>query len=138
MVFRYKSISDKNNKVESIRIDKWLWAVRLFKTRNTAAEACKGGKVKIDGKVVKPSRDIKVGDLISIQQTPIIKEVKVLQIIKNRVSAKLAVESVEDITPKEEYDKLKMMNELNYERRDRGVGRPTKKERRTIGKLKKI
>ncbi|MCP4553412.1 MAG: RNA-binding S4 domain-containing protein [Bacteroidetes bacterium] len=138
MVFRYKSISDKNNKVESIRIDKWLWTVRLFKTRNIAAEACKGGKVKIDGKVVKPSRDIKVGDLISIQQTPIIKEVKVLQIIKNRVSAKLAVESVEDITPKEEYDKLKMMNELNYERRDRGAGRPTKKERRTIGKLKKI
>lgn len=138
MVFRYKSISDKNNKVESIRIDKWLWAVRLFKTRNIAAEACKGGKVKIDEKAVKPSRDIKVGDLISIQQTPIIKEVKVLQIIKNRVSAKLAVDSVEDITPKEEYDKLKMMNELNYERRDRGVGRPTKKERRTIGKLKKI
>lgn len=138
MEFRFKFISDKNNKVESIRIDKWLWAVRLFKTRNIAAEACKGGKVKIYDKAVKPSREVKVGDLISIQQTPIIKEIKVLQIIKNRVSAKLALESVEDVTPKAEYDKLKMMNELNYERRDRGIGRPTKKERRSIGKLKKI
>lgn len=120
----------------SIRIDKWLWAVRIFKTRTLAADACKGGKVKIEDKVVKASRDVKVGDEITIQQGPIIKTVRVTQIIKNRVSAKLAVESVEDLTPESEYDKLKFMHELNYERRDRGTGRPTKKDQRIISKLK--
>lgn len=120
----------------SIRIDKWLWAVRVFKTRTQAADACKGGKVKMEDKTVKASRDVKVGDEISIQRGPITKTVKVTQIIKNRVSAKLAVESVKDLTPQSEYDKLKFMHELNYERRDRGIGRPTKKDQRTLSKLK--
>jgi ribosome-associated heat shock protein Hsp15 len=122
--------------LEEIRIDKWLWAVRLFKTRTLATEACKVGKIKIDGKSVKASREIKVGETISIQQNPITKTVQVKNIIKNRVGAKLVADHMIDLTPQEEYDKLKLMNELNYEKRDRGVGRPTKKERRIITKLK--
>jgi len=136
-VFQFKSTSEKNN-LETIRIDKWLWAVRLFKTRSIASDACRGGKIKIDGQIVKPSREVKIGDLILIQQNPIIKTVKVRQIIKNRVSAKLAIDAVEDLTPAEEYAKLKLMNELNYERRDRGIGRPTKRDRRDINRLKDI
>ena len=124
--------------MNNIRIDKWLWAVRVFKTRSLAAEACKAGRVTIDDKPVKPSREVKIGDIISVRINPIVKTVKVIQLIKNRVSAKLAVDSCEDLTPKEEYDKLKMTRELNYEIRDRGVGRPTKKERRIITKLKKL
>lgn len=120
----------------SIRIDKWLWAVRIFKTRTLAADACKGGKVKIEDKTVKASRDVKVGDEITIQQGPITKTVSVTQVIKNRVSAKLAIESVEDLTSDSEYNKLKLMHELNYEWRDRGAGRPTKKDQRIISKLK--
>ncbi len=120
-----------------IRIDKWLWAVRLYKTRSLAADACKAGKVKIDGQAVKASREIKVGEVISIQQTPIVKTVEVKNIIKNRVGAKLVADNMIDLTPEEEYNKLKLMNELNYEKRDRGIGRPTKKERRDIDQLKK-
>ncbi len=122
--------------MESIRIDKWLWAVRLFKTRNQAADACRAGKIKINGMPVKPSREILTGDVITVQDNPIAKTVEVKIVIKNRVGAKLVSENMIDHTPKEEYDKQKMMHEMNYERRDRGAGRPTKKERRTITKLK--
>ena len=121
-----------------LRIDKWLWAVRIFKTRNQAADACKAGKVKIDGSNVKPSREIKINDIITVQIGALTKTIKVTGIIKNRVSAKLAVDYVEDLTPEEEYEKLKLMKEVNFEKRDRGVGRPTKKERRIITKLKKF
>ncbi len=121
-----------------LRIDKWLWAVRIFKTRNQAADACKAGKVKIDGSNVKPSKEIKINDIITVQIGALTKTIKVTGIIKNRVSAKLAVDYVEDLTSEEEYEKLKLMKEVNFERRDRGVGRPTKKERRIITKLKKI
>jgi ribosome-associated heat shock protein Hsp15 len=121
-----------------LRIDKWLWAVRIFKTRNQAADACKAGKVKIDSNSVKPSREIKINNIITVQIGALTKTIKVTGIIKNRVSAKLAVDYVEDLTPEEEYEKLKLMKEVNFERRDRGVGRPTKKERRIITKLKKF
>ncbi len=122
--------------MESTRIDKWLWTVRLFKSRSISTEACKSGKVKIEGKNIKPSKDVKIGDLITVQQNPIIKTVKVKQILKNRVSATLAALAMEDLTSTEEYNKLKLMRELNYERRDHGLGRPTKKDRREIEKLK--
>ena len=121
-----------------LRIDKWLWAVRIFKTRNQAADACKAGKVKIDGSNVKPSREIKINDIITVQIGALTKTIKVTGIIKNRVSAKLAVDYVEDLTPEEEYEKLKLMKEVNFEKRDRGFGRPTKKERRIITKPKKF
>jgi ribosome-associated heat shock protein Hsp15 len=122
---------------DTVRIDKWLWAVRLFKTRSQAAEACKGGKIKIDGVPVKPSREVKKGDIIAVQQQSVKKTVKVLQVAKNRVSAKLVAELMEDLTPPEELEKLEIIRQLNYERRERGAGRPTKKERRIIDKLKK-
>ncbi len=121
---------------ESVRIDKWLWSVRLFKTRSQAAEACKGGKVKMEGKNVKPSREVKTGDIIEVNVNYIKKKVKVLQPAHNRVAAKLVPDLMEDLTPKEEYEKLEMMRQLNTERRERGAGRPTKKERRMIEKLK--
>jgi ribosome-associated heat shock protein Hsp15 len=122
--------------LDTIRIDKWLWAVRLFKTRTQASDACRGGKVKMDGQNVKPSRDIKVGEEIEIQIGIIRKKVAVKAILKNRVGAKLVENYMDDLTPVEEYEKLAMLKQLNYEKRDRGTGRPTKKNRRDITKLK--
>ena len=121
----------------SIRIDKWLWAVRVFKTRSLASQACKAGKIKIDGNNVKASRDIKIEDIVTVQIGQLSKSIKAIGLIKNRVSAKLAVENYEDLTPDEEYEKIKSQNEMKTEYRDHGSGRPTKKERRIITKLKK-
>jgi ribosome-associated heat shock protein Hsp15 len=120
----------------TVRIDKWLWAVRVYKTRNQAADACRAGKVKIDGIAVKPSRDVKPGDVIEISMAPIKKTLEVIEPIKNRVGAKLVPEFARDLTPQSEYDKLKLINEMNFEHRDRGTGRPTKKQRRLIDYLK--
>ena len=122
--------------MDTIRIDKWLWAVRLFKTRTQASDACRGGKVKIDGQNVKPSRDIKVSEEIEVQMGIVRKKVAVKAILKNRVGAKLVENYMEDLTPTEEYEKLDMLKQLNHEKRDRGTGRPTKKNRRDISKLK--
>jgi len=119
-----------------MRVDKWLWAVRLFKTRTQASDACSGGKVKIDDVKVKASREIKEGNEIEVQQQIIKKKVKVLKLVKNRVGAKFVADLMEDLTPKEEYDRLDMMRQLNHEKRDRGEGRPTKKDRREIDLLK--
>jgi ribosome-associated heat shock protein Hsp15 len=121
---------------DDLRIDKWLWAVRIYKTRTMAGEACRAGKVKIDGISVKPSRIIKPEDVITVSLGPLTRTVKVKALIHNRVSAKLVPESLEDLTPAEEYERIKFMQELNAERRDRGTGRPTKKERRLIDRLK--
>ncbi len=121
---------------QSVRIDKWLWAVRVYKTRNQAAEACRAGKVKMDGLAAKPSRDVKAGDVIEISFPPIKKTLEVIVPIKNRVGAKLVPEFANDLTPQEEYDKLKHLKEINFERRDHGTGRPTKKQRRLIDYLK--
>jgi ribosome-associated heat shock protein Hsp15 len=120
-----------------IRIDKWLWAVRLFKTRSQATEACKTSRVTMDDMAVKPSREIHVGDEIRIRLDPLVRTVQVKALLKNRVGAKLVENYMEDRTPQEEYDRVKLMREVNFERRDRGIGRPTKKERRLIEKLKK-
>ena len=124
--------------MESTRVDKWLWTVRVFKSRSLATEACKSGKVKIDEQIVKPSREVKVGQLIHVNHQAIDKVFKVNQILKNRVSATLAAKAMEDLTPAEEYEKLRIRHELNYERRDHGLGRPTKRDRRDISKLKDL
>lgn len=121
---------------QSVRIDKWLWSVRIYKTRTQAAEACRAGKVKMDGMAVKASRDVKTGDVIEISVPPIKKTIEVIEPIKNRVGAKLVPQFANDLTPQEEYDKLKLINEMNFEHRDRGTGRPTKKQRRLIDYLK--
>jgi len=123
--------------LDPVRIDKWLWAVRLFKTRSQATDACRGGKVKIDGHNVKPSREVNIDDVIEIQLGAIKKTIKVLQIIKNRVAAKLVPDLAEDQTPAEEYERLDMQRQLNHERREHGIGRPTKKDRRDIDRLKR-
>ncbi len=119
-----------------IRIDKWLWAVRLFKTRSQAADACKGGKIQMNGAHVKASREVKTGDIIDIHKDGIVKKVKVIKLVKNRVNAKMVPDLIEDLTSPEELERLEMMRKVNYERRDRGTGRPTKKDRRTIERLK--
>ena len=121
---------------DDLRIDKWLWAVRIYKTRTMAGEACRAGKIKIDGIAVKPSRIIKPEDIITVSLGPLTRTVRVKALIHNRVSAKLVPDSLEDLTPAGEYERIKFMQELNAERRDRGTGRPTKKERRLIDRLK--
>lgn len=122
--------------MEEVRIDKWLWSVRFFKTRNIAIDACKAGKVKIDGNSVKPSRIVKEGDIINLSQGPLNKTIRVKQLLHNRISAKLVPDYVEDLTPAEEYERIEFMKEFNAERRERGIGRPTKKDRRDIDRLK--
>ncbi|MCX6267279.1 MAG: S4 domain-containing protein [Bacteroidetes bacterium] len=119
-----------------IRIDKWLWAVRIFKTRSLASEACRSGKVKILDQAVKPSRDVKPEDIIAVSLGVITKTVKVLVPIGHRVSAKLVPDAMTDLTPEAEYQKLKRSGDLNFEFRERGTGRPTKRERREIEFLK--
>ena len=121
---------------DDLRINKWLWAVRIYKTRTMAGEACRAGKIKIDGIAVKPSRIIKPEDIITVSLGPLTRTVRVKALIHNRVSAKLVPDSLEDLTPAEEYERIKFMQELNAERRDRGTGRPKKKERRLIDRLK--
>ena len=123
-------------KEEPIRIDKWLWAARLFKTRSLAVDAIKGGKVKVDDNLVKPSREVKVGDVIQVQIEQLLKVVEVKTVIKNRVSPKQVPEVYNDLTPKEEYERIEFMRAYKAEWRDRGAGRPTKKERRLIEKMK--
>ena len=119
-----------------VRMDKWLWAARLFKTRSLAADAIKGGKVKVDDNPVKPSREVKVGDVIQVQIEQLHKVVEVKTVVKNRVSPKQVPEVYNDLTPKEEYERIEFMHAYKAEWRDRGAGRPTKKERRMIERLK--
>jgi len=117
---------------ESVRIDKWLWAVRIFKTRSKATEACRKGRVEIDELPVKPSREVRSGDILKVKLPPVSRTFKVIEPIEKRVSAKLAVEYMKDITPEEELDVLKVQKEMNWLKREKGSGRPTKKERRDL------
>ncbi len=124
------------NLTESVRIDKFLWAVRLFKTRSLAAEACKKGRVTIDEQTVKSSRMIRRGDEVSIKIPPAVKTYKVLDLSEKRMGAKLVPGFLEDITPKEELDLLDMARMTQKLSRPRGTGRPTKKDRRDLDNLK--
>lgn len=117
------------------RIDKYLWSVRIFKTRALATEACKKGKVMVNDMQTKPSRSIRAGEIISVKKMPVIYSYKVLDPIQKRVGAKLVEQYIKDITPQEELDKLKMQDDF-FVKRERGTGRPTKKERRTLDKLR--
>ena len=122
----------------SVRLDKWLWAIRAFKTRSLASDACKGGRIKIDGVPAKASRDLKIGDIIEFKAGHLNKKIKVIQLLKNRVNATLAVQNYEDLTPAEEYERLEFINQMKVEKRDRGAGRPSKRDRRDIEKLKNL
>ncbi len=117
------------------RIDKWLWAVRIFKTRSQATEACRRGRVTIQDVPVKPSRIIREGDVVMVRRPPSLYSYRVLQVVEKRQPAKAVENYMEDITPEEEKDKSKHQNLMIFARRERGAGRPTKKERRVIDKL---
>jgi ribosome-associated heat shock protein Hsp15 len=125
--------------MQKVRIDKWLWSVRIFKSRTVATDACKGGKVKINGAAIKPSQQIGVGEVVTVKKEGFGFEFKVLQLIEKRVGAPIAVTCYEDVTPAEEKNKYAewFLNAMpSSEKRERGAGRPTKKERREIDELK--
>lgn len=117
---------------DTARIDKWLWAARIFKTRSIASDACKNGRVTIGGVSMKPSRTIKVGDVINVKKSPITYSFKVLKTIEQRVGAKLLPEIYENVTDPKQYELLEMSRISGFVDRARGTGRPTKKERRAL------
>ena len=117
---------------EGVRIDKWLWAVRVFKTRSQASEACRKGNVSVGDLSVKPSRVVNVGEIIKVRKAPITKSLKVLALSGKRMGAKLIVDFVEDVTPPEEMELLEMQKHMRWSSRDKGTGRPTKKDRREL------
>lgn len=121
--------------MDSVRIDKFLWAIRAFKTRSEAADACNGGKVKIAGVNAKASKQVKAGDTIDVRKGPSLFSYRVLHPTENRVGAALVAEFAEDLTPDSERDKLRAPRETFTIVRDRGTGRPTKKDRRELDAL---
>lgn len=114
------------------RLDRFLWAARIFKTRTIAADACKNGRVMIDGVKQKPSRMVKESDVIQVRKPPITYSFKILQAIQNRVGAKLVPEIMENVTTPDQYELLEMNRISGFVNRARGTGRPTKKERREL------
>ena len=114
------------------RIDKWMWAARIFKTRTIAAEACKKGRISINGSQVKPARMVKPGDVVQVRKPPVTYSFKVLQAIEKRVGAKLVPEIMENVTTPDQYELLEMSKISGLVDRARGTGRPTKKERRDL------
>lgn len=122
------------SELTSIRIDKFLWSVRLYKTRTIATEACKSKHVLLNDMPVKPSSTVKTGDTLEIKSPPIIRTFKVIALLRNRVSAKLVADYITETTPQVEFDKLRIAKETTTFR-DKGTGRPTKKDRRDIDKF---
>ena len=118
--------------MEEARIDKWLWAARIFKTRSIAVDACKNGRVTIEGVCVKPSRMVKVGETVSVRKPPITYSFRILKTIEMRVGAKLLPEIYENVTAPEPYELLEMTRISGFVDRARGTGRPTKKDRRSL------
>ena len=114
------------------RIDKWMWAVRIFKTRTIAAEACKKGRISINGAQAKAARMVKPGDIVQVRKPPITYSFKVLQTIEKRVGAKLVAEMMENVTTPDQYELLEMSRVSGFVNRAKGTGRPTKKDRRSL------
>jgi ribosome-associated heat shock protein Hsp15 len=117
---------------EGTRIDKWLFAVRLYKTRSQASEECRKGKVTIGGMNLKPSRELKVGEIIQLRRPPITRSYKILALTENRMAAKLVPEFLLETTPASELEILEVQKKMSVYERERGTGRPTKKERRDL------
>ena len=120
---------------DSVRIDKYIWAIRLYKTRSEATEACNGNKVQLNGAPVKPSKAVKAGDTISVRKGVAMFTFKVLQTAEQRMGAVKVPEFAENLTPQSELDKLHAPHETFFVKRDRGAGRPTKKDRREMDAL---
>lgn len=118
--------------MNEVRIDKWMWATRIFKTRTVAAEACKKNRVMINGVNVKPSRMIKVGDVIQVRKPPITFSFKALALTERRMGAKLVPEYLENVTTPDQYEIMEMNRIAGFVDRARGLGRPTKKDRREL------
>ena len=121
--------------MEEVRIDKYLWAIRVFKTRTDATDACKGGKVKVGTVNAKPSRAVAPGEIITVRKGVATFTYRVIQLVDHRLGAKLVPDYAENLTPEEELNKLKAPVETFFVTRDRGAGRPTKKDRRALEQI---
>lgn len=117
---------------KEVRIDKWLWAVRLYKTRNIAAQSCRGNRVRVNGNPVKPAYRVELGDVVEARRGHITYKYKVLQLVGNRQPASNVPKYAKDITPKSELEKMNVPRESVFVQRDRGAGRPTKRDRRQM------
>jgi ribosome-associated heat shock protein Hsp15 len=122
--------------LEAIRLDKYLWAVRLYKTRSLATDACRTGHIRMNGQPLKPSHEIKVGEVYELTIEQLHKVIEVKELLGNRVGAKLVENYMIDRTPQEEYDRIQFIRQYSFEKRDRGSGRPTKRDRREIEDFK--
>ena len=118
--------------MNEVRVDKWLWAVRVFKTRSVASEACRKGRVMLNDVALKPSRNIRVGDVVQVRKAPITFSFKVLALAEKRMGAKLVPDYMDNVTPPEQYEILELNKIGGFVDRQRGTGRPTKKERRDL------
>jgi ribosome-associated heat shock protein Hsp15 len=125
-------MSDNKN----IRIDKFLWSVRIYKTRSIASDECRKGRIIISDIQVKPSRTITKNEIIIVKKPPVVYSYRIIEPIENRVSAKLVEQFIEDLTPEAEKAKLNIRDSVGIIHRDKGTGRPTKKERRQIDRIK--
>ncbi|HRX10364.1 MAG TPA: S4 domain-containing protein [Draconibacterium sp.] len=117
---------------EDVRVDKWLWAVRIYKTRSQASEACRKGHVSIGNLPVKPSRAVHPGEVVKVRKSPVTRSFKILDLAEKRMSAKLTADFFEDVTPPGELEIQEMQKNMHWITRERGTGRPTKKERREL------
>ena len=118
------------------RIDKWLWAMRVFKTRTIATDACKKGRVTMNGTALKPSRNIKVGDIVDVRKPPITYTFRVLALAENRLGAKLVPDHLENLTPQSQYELLEMTRISGFVDRRKGLGRPTKRDAREMANFR--
>ncbi len=121
--------------MNEVRIDKWLWAMRVFKTRTVATEACKKGRVSVGNVVAKPSRTIKVGDTVCVRKPPVTYSFRVKALTQNRLGARLVPDYMENITPQSELDLLDIVRISGFIDRRKGLGRPTKREGRELSKF---
>ena len=126
------------NQVDEMRMDKWLFAVRLFKTRGQAADACQAGRIKLNDTAVKAAKTVRVGDTVSVRQSPMVRSLKVIGLTEHRVGAKLVENFAEDITPKSEWEKLHKAKREGSDTRNKAQGRPSKRERRLIDQFMEL
>ena len=124
--------------MDTVRIDKFLWSVRIYKTRAIAAEECEKHRVLVNGAEVKPSRSVRAGDRLTVKKLPVVHTYEVIQLIDKRQSASLVKNYIVDTTPQDELEKAEMARTTAFVQRDRGAGRPTKKERRIIEKISSL
>ena len=124
--------------MDTVRIDKFLWSVRIYKTRTVAAEECEKHHVLVNGMEVKPSRNVRVGDRLTVKKLPVVHTYEIIQLVDKRQSASLVKNYIMDTTPQDELDKAEIARTTAFVQRDRGAGRPTKKERRDIEKMSSL